>query len=71
MPRAGMSIRISPWAWKTGMPQSLFDGLKQRGHNVRYESQESVFGGAQLIQALSSGYVGASDHRKEGYVGGF
>ena len=56
---------------ENGMPQSLFDGLKQRGHNVRYESQESVFGGAQLIQALSSGYVGASDHRKEGYVGGF
>ena len=54
-----------------GMPQSLFDGLKARGHNVRYESQESVFGGAQLIQALPSGYVGASDHRKEGYVGGF
>ena len=56
---------------ENGMPQSLLDGLKQRGHNVRCESQESVFGGAQLIQALSSGYVGASDHRKEGYVGGF
>ena len=54
-----------------GMPQSLFDGLAQRGHAVRYEPQESVFGGAQLIQALPSGYVGASDHRKEGYVGGF
>ena len=54
-----------------GVPQSLFDGLAQRGHAVRYESQESVFGGAQLIQALTSGYVGASDHRKEGYVGGF
>ena len=53
------------------MPQSLFDGLEQRGHAVRYEPQESVFGGAQLIQALASGYVGASYHRKEGYVGGF
>ena len=54
-----------------GMPQSLFDGLAQRGHDVRFEPLESVFGGAQLIQALPSGYVGASDHRKEGYVGGF
>ena len=56
---------------RRGMPQSLFDGLKARGHDVRFEPQESVFGGAQLIQALPSGYVGASDHRKEGYVGGF
>ena len=54
-----------------GIPQLVFDDLKARGHNVRYESQESVFGGAQLIQALPSGYVGGSDHRKEGYVGGF
>jgi gamma-glutamyltranspeptidase/glutathione hydrolase len=54
-----------------GMPQSVFDGLKARGHDVRYERLESVFGGAQLIQSLPSGYVGASDHRKEGYVGGF
>jgi gamma-glutamyltranspeptidase/glutathione hydrolase len=53
------------------MPQSVFDGLKARGHDVRYERLESVFGGAQLIQSLPSGYVGASDHRKEGYVGGF
>ena len=53
------------------MPQSVFDGLKARGHEVRYERLESVFGGAQLIQSLASGYVGASDHRKEGYVGGF
>ena len=54
-----------------GIPQAVFDDLKARGHNVRYERQESVFGGAQLIQALPSGYVGGSDHRKEGYVGGF
>ena len=54
-----------------GIPQAVFDDLKARGHDVRYERQESVFGGAQLIQALPSGYVGGSDHRKEGYVGGF
>ena len=54
-----------------GIPQAVFDDLKARGHDVRYEHQESVFGGAQLIQALPSGYVGGSDHRKEGYVGGF
>ena len=54
-----------------GIAQEIFDGLKQRGHDVRYEPQESVFGGAQLIQSLPFGYVGASDHRKEGYVGGF
>jgi gamma-glutamyltranspeptidase/glutathione hydrolase len=54
-----------------GIPQAVFDDLKARGHDVRYERQESVFGGAQLIQTLPSGYVGGSDHRKEGYVGGF
>jgi gamma-glutamyltranspeptidase/glutathione hydrolase len=54
-----------------GIPQAVFDDLKARGHSVRYEHQESVFGGAQLIQTLPSGYVGGSDHRKEGYVGGF
>jgi len=54
-----------------GIPQAVFDDLKARGHDVRYEHQESVFGGAQLIQSLPSGYVGGSDHRKEGYVGGF
>ena len=27
-----------------GMPQSVFDGLKARGHDVRYERLESVFG---------------------------
>ena len=54
-----------------GLPQSVFDGLKARGHDVRYEPLESVFGGAQLIQALESGYVGGSDHRKEGYVAGY
>ena len=53
------------------MPQAILDGLRQRGHDVSFEDKESVFGGAQLIQTLSSGYVGASDHRKEGYVGGF
>ena len=56
---------------EAGMPESLFAGLRARGHDVRFEKMESVFGGAQLIQSLPSGYVGGSDHRKEGYVGGF
>jgi gamma-glutamyltranspeptidase/glutathione hydrolase len=38
---------------------------------VRYEPQEHVFGGAQLILRTEDGYVAGSDHRKEGQAVGF
>ena len=44
--------------------------LAALGHLMHEDHQESTYGGAQLIQRLPLGYVGGSDHRKEGYVGG-
>ncbi len=56
---------------EAGISEEICAGLKRRGHEARYDSTESTFGGAQLIQRMADGYVGGSDHRKEGYVGGF
>lgn len=56
---------------ETGMDVALVTALQKRGHNVSMGGPESTFGGAQLIQKTADGYVGGSDHRKEGYVGGF
>jgi gamma-glutamyltranspeptidase/glutathione hydrolase len=56
---------------ETGISESIAQDLEARGHKVRFDSRESTFGGAQLIQKLGSGYVGGSDHRKEGFVAGF
>jgi len=56
---------------ETGIPQAIADGLAARGHQVRYETLEHVFGGAQLIVKTEDGYVAGSDHRKEGLATGF
>ena len=56
---------------EVGFADEVLEGLRARGHDVRRETQESVFGGAQLIQRTADGYVGGSDHRKEGLVAGF
>ncbi|MFW6094604.1 MAG: gamma-glutamyltransferase family protein [Pseudomonadota bacterium] len=45
--------------------------LAARGHRVRREPFEHVFGGAQLVLRTADGYVAGSDHRKEGHAGGF
>jgi gamma-glutamyltranspeptidase / glutathione hydrolase len=56
---------------ETGMPAAVAAELTARGHRVRYEPLEHVFGGAQLIYRLEDGYCAASDHRKEGLAAGF
>jgi gamma-glutamyltranspeptidase/glutathione hydrolase len=56
---------------ETGVPASIADGLAARGHRVRYEPHQHIFGGAQLIYRLADGYCAASDHRKEGLAAGF
>ena len=45
--------------------------LAARGHTVHIDPSARGFGGAQLILATDDGYVGGSDHRKEGLVAGF
>ena len=55
-----------------GNTPALADGLTALGHSVRWENQEHVFGGAQLIYRLADGgYCAASDHRKEGQAVGY
>jgi len=56
---------------ETGFSEQVFLGLRDRGHDISLGGLESTFGGAQLILRTQDGYVGGSDHRKEGYVGGF
>ena len=54
-----------------GVPESVARSLADRGHVVRYEPLEHVFGGAQLIYKNDHGYIGGSDHRKEGMAAGY
>jgi gamma-glutamyltranspeptidase/glutathione hydrolase len=56
---------------EAGFDQQVADDLTARGHRVRHEPQEHVFGGAQLILRTDHGYVAGSDHRKEGQAAGF
>ena len=56
---------------ETGFDPRVAEELSARGHKVRFEPREFIFGGAQLIVKTADGYVGGSDHRKEGLAGGF
>ena len=56
---------------EAGFDASVAEGLAARGHRVRFDPHESTFGGAQLIMKLADGYLGASDHRKEGMAAGY
>ena len=60
------SVGVEP-----GFDPSVAEELSARGHRVRTEPHEFVFGGAQLIVKTEHGYVGGSDHRKEGLAAGF
>ncbi|MBV7483919.1 gamma-glutamyltransferase family protein [Bordetella sp. BOR01] len=53
-------------------PETAVAGLRQKGHKVEVAPRFSdEFGGAQAIARLADGYVGASDHRKDGHAGGW
>jgi gamma-glutamyltranspeptidase/glutathione hydrolase len=47
--------------------------LEAFGHEVMRESPDEsfAFGGAQLIHRLGEGYIGGSDHRKDGMAVGY
>jgi len=53
-----------------GVPTSVIDDLRTRGHDVHI-MPEARFGGGQLIYKLADGYCGASDRRKDGQAVGF
>ena len=56
---------------ENGFSQKVADRLRRRGHDLEFDGRESTFGGAQLIVRTAEGFVGGSDHRKEGLVAGF
>ena len=51
-------------------PRDVADRLGSQGHAVRFADSHHAFGGAQLIVRTDAGYLGGSDHRKEGQVAG-
>ena len=54
-----------------GMAPSMAADLEKRGHTMHSEFEPWFYGGAQLILRTEHGYIGGSDHRKEGLVAGF
>ncbi|GIS20999.1 MAG: hypothetical protein CM15mP120_29150 [Pseudomonadota bacterium] len=62
-----MCTKTLALGWKRPLIRQLLDDLRARGHQIRVDKHVSTFGGAQLIQRLADGYVGGSDHRKEGW----
>jgi gamma-glutamyltranspeptidase/glutathione hydrolase len=54
------------------VPEPLAAGLAERGHRiVRAAAQSTEFGAAQLVYRLDSGYLAASEPRRDGQAVGF
>ncbi|MDP4978888.1 MAG: gamma-glutamyltransferase family protein [Desulfobacterales bacterium] len=58
-------------ALEPGLPDGVAAELAGRGHRLMRDPPTRLFGGAQLIACLPTGYCGASDHRKDGQAVGF
>jgi gamma-glutamyltranspeptidase/glutathione hydrolase len=58
---------------ESGFDSSVRAELESRGHNLAPADEEMPYsmGGAQLIQKTEHGYIGGSDHRKDGMAAGF
>ncbi len=53
-------------------PENAVAGLRALGHLIVVAPRFSdEFGGSQAIMKLAEGYLGASDHRKDGHAGGW
>ena len=58
---------------ESGFDANVAAALRDLGHRL-YDGQadeETGFGGAQLIYRTANGYIGGSDHRKDGLAAGF
>ncbi len=55
------------------MPEATAEALRAMGHDIVREgtAADFGFGGAQLIRRMGDGYIGGSDHRKDGCAVGF
>ena len=60
------SVHLEP-----GFDADVAADLAARGHQIEWQDNERAFGGAQLIVRTDDGYIGGSDHRKEGHAAGF
>jgi gamma-glutamyltranspeptidase/glutathione hydrolase len=58
---------------EAGFDEWVRNELKNRGHDLVDLDDEAMFGmgGAQLILKTESGYMGGSDHRKDGMAAGY
>jgi gamma-glutamyltranspeptidase/glutathione hydrolase len=54
---------------EAGFDPDVATELERRGHRV--QPAAGTYGGAQIILRTDSGYVAASDHRKDGHAAGF
>ncbi len=61
-----LSVLLEP-----GFSESVASELAARGHRVERAKSDRAFGGAQLIVKTADGYVGGSDHRKDGQAAGY
>jgi gamma-glutamyltranspeptidase/glutathione hydrolase len=53
-------------------PPEAIEGLRRLGHDIVVAERFSDdFGGSQAIMRMAQGYLGASDHRKDGQAAGF
>ena len=55
------------------MHPNILETLVDMGHKITLETPDNAFGfgGAQLIIRMENGfYIGGSESRKDGYVGG-
>jgi gamma-glutamyltranspeptidase/glutathione hydrolase len=63
----GLGVSVEP-----GVPEKTVAALRELGHEVTVATSSVPFGGAQLIVRMEDGgYVGGSDHRKDGQVVGY
>ena len=59
-------------SFEDSVPAPVKEELTRRGHRIVPSDRPMFgFGGAQLIHRLDDGYLGASDHRKDGGAVGF
>jgi gamma-glutamyltranspeptidase/glutathione hydrolase len=54
-------------AIESGFEEAVYEELRCRGHELEIAPQRSVaFGGGQIVHAITDGYAGASDSRRDG-----
>jgi gamma-glutamyltranspeptidase/glutathione hydrolase len=69
------SLDAPRWTWWQGkfvnlepdMPPAIVEGLAERGHEIKVDTQVETFGRGQIIWRMESGvYIAGSDNRADG-----